>query len=64
MGKKATEAQKTRRAKSWANGEQRKAALRQVQAAAEVQNRKTRQAGGLTPWEQACADRAARRGRG
>ncbi len=46
------------RAASWKNGEERKKLRVARQAAAEVQNKKCRAQGILTPWERACARRA------
>lgn len=63
MGLKATEAQKARRARSWAHGEDRKKTRAAAQGKRAAINRTTRAAGGLTPWQQARAARAARRAR-
>lgn len=60
---KSTEAQKARRSASYARGEQRKRDHAAAQDKRAALNRVTRAAGGLTPWQLACADRATRRAR-
>jgi hypothetical protein len=56
--KRMTNAQrKTRRERSWRNGEERKAERRKRQDEAAARNRQLRAAGELTPWEQANAHR-------
>jgi len=59
--KSSTPAQKDRRARSWEGGKKRKVALADAQRKAAEHNRELRRSGQLTPWEQACADRRARR---
>ena len=61
MSKKASEARKNRRAKSWAAGEQRKAAHREAQQDRQRANITRRKEGELTLWEKATATRLARR---
>jgi hypothetical protein len=52
---------KDARSRRWRNGQTRKQARIDTQATHESANRKLRSAGQPTPWQVACAERAARR---
>lgn len=52
---------KDTRAASWATGQERKKRRARTQAEAEAKNLVLRREGKLTPWEEACAERSARR---
>lgn len=61
---KALTPKKERRARSWANGQERKKARVRAQAEAEARNRVLRGRGELTPWEQAKSAARFRKGVG
>src|SRR5690348_15917850 len=48
---------KTRRTECWTRGQDRKARRQKAQLTSEIQNRRDRKAGKMTPWEKACARR-------
>lgn len=60
-GRASNKVKQATRSASWKNGVERKKLRVARQAAAEVQNRKCRAQGILTPWEEACRLRAERR---